>query len=82
MDRAEVLYRVRGLVAEQCAVSLDRLQNDTKLRYYGLDSSRAYELVILLEDTFAIRIPPSALDTLQSIDDVVDAVLRRLPAPR
>lgn len=76
MDRDEITRRVRELVAEHCAVPEAKLANDRKLKLYGLDSSRAYELVVVLEDTFGIKIKPSSLDALQTIDDIVAEVAR------
>jgi acyl carrier protein len=58
--------RVSSLLAEICACDPATIRSDGKLRSYGLDSARTFELVVLVEDEFGIHFQPDAFDTLKS----------------
>jgi acyl carrier protein len=59
-----VLTRVSTLLAGLCAVPPSEIRPEVPLAAYGLDSVRAFELVILVEDTFGLHVPLPALETL------------------
>jgi acyl carrier protein len=66
MSDTGTIDKVRAIVAEALALPLERVRDDLNLRALGLNSVRAFELMVMLEDTFDIRIGPEALDELSS----------------
>lgn len=55
---------VCALVAEACAVNPVDVDPGDRLRSYGLDSVRAIELAVMLEDAFGMPIHLQALESL------------------
>lgn len=62
MNEEQVFRIVVGLVAEVCDRAPDAVRLDGKLRAQGLDSMRAVELVVLLEDALRIKLPADAME--------------------
>lgn len=73
---AELEHTVRVLVAELGGVDASVIRSDADLRGYGVDSVRAVELLVRLEEAFAVSIPDEALTRLTTISDVVAYVSR------
>jgi acyl carrier protein len=71
-------YIVRGILAEVCAVEPDALAPDAPLIDYGLDSARAIDLLVALEETFGIRIPDEAAAKMRTLKDIVLYVEARI----
>jgi acyl carrier protein len=74
----DTLTRVAALLAEVCAVDASAIKPEVRLRAYGLDSVRAFEMIILIEDAFRLKVPPEALDELKNatVADLADFVGR------
>ncbi len=62
MSEEQVFRIVVRLVAEVCDRAPDAVRADAKLRAQGLDSMRAVELVVLLEDALRIKLPADAME--------------------
>jgi acyl carrier protein len=63
--------KVRELLAEACAVDPDAIGADKPLIDYGLDSARAIELIVALEDAFGVRISDEAAASMKTLSDIV-----------
>ena len=68
---------IKRLVAEVCAIDVATLKTDRPLLEYGLDSARAMDLLVGLENEFDIRIPDADAAHLRTIDDVVAYVRKQ-----
>ncbi|WP_445162313.1 acyl carrier protein [Mycobacterium sp. Dal123C01] len=65
-----LLDRVRAVVAEVLWVPVTDIDDDAALVNYGLDSPRAIELTLRLEEEFAVELPEDVaarLDTTAAI---------------
>lgn len=71
-------YTVRQLLAEVCAVDPASVQLDAPLIDYGLDSARAIDLIVGLEEAFSIRIPDEAVAKMKTLNDIVAYVKARM----
>jgi acyl carrier protein len=60
----DTLQRVTAMLAEVCAVPVDTIRPDAPLGAHGLDSVRAFELVVLIEDAWGRSIPVEDLEDL------------------
>jgi len=66
------LQRVIKIIEDQ--VGNRDIQSDTKLDYIGTDSLDEVEIVMLLEEDFSIELHDDALETLVTVQDIVDLV--------
>jgi len=67
------------LIAEACDVNPEDVQRDRLLVEYGLDSARAMDLVVGLEDAFQVQISDEVASKLRKVDDVIRFVCERAP---
>lgn len=74
-----ILETIRRRVAELCAVDPSTVQDDGKLVGYGLDSVRAMELVLILEEEFGVELPEHdpELGRVETPRQLADLVRRR-----
>jgi acyl carrier protein len=70
----EAVVRV---IAEICYVNPEELQREALLADYGLDSARAMDLLVALEEAFHVRISDEVASKLRRVADVVDYVCAR-----
>jgi acyl carrier protein len=75
MSRSEELRR---LAAEACDVTVEAIGDDRPLSQYGLDSVRAIELIVAIEEKFDISISEEAARSIRTFADVVRLVDARL----
>ena len=79
MTPAEIQTRVVSLVAEVCGIESQTLVLDAPLLRYGLDSVRAVDLLIAIEDGVGVAIPTedAELSRVRTAADLVALVQRR-----
>ncbi len=77
MTEADILREVKRLVAETCALDRAAIRDEGRLSDYGIDSVRAIDLLVSLEETFQIAVPDADAARLATIGDVVGYVARR-----
>jgi acyl carrier protein len=67
---------IRGLVAQVGEVELDKISDETHLSNdLGLDSLRALELMVALEDKFKIRVPEEQLGRFTNVSSLTELVI-------
>lgn len=76
---SEVLAEIERLVAEVCGVDVGLVRADGRLLEYGLDSVRAVDLVVRVEESFGIVVSDEQAATLRTVGDVAEHVRRNLP---
>jgi acyl carrier protein len=78
-DRSDVLQDVRQIVAEQMAVQIDEVDENTALvEDLGCDSLDIVEISMEVEEHFDISIPDEAGEKIRTIGELVDGVQRLL----
>lgn len=78
MDAQRVLTTLAELVAKKARVDRARVTPGARLIDFGLDSVRALELVVDLEQTFGLEIPDQDLAGAQTVGDIARYLERRL----
>lgn len=78
----ELERRIGSLVSAVCGVEAATLQRGRDLREYGMDSVRAMDLVVQLEEAFAVSIPDEKLAELRTLADIAHYVTRERQAAR
>lgn len=74
MDRSEILDKVRSVVAETLELDEADVTEQTDLKKLGADSFDLLELVTALEDEFGLQVADDALESLDTVGDVVTAI--------
>ncbi len=76
MNRDEILEKVIDIVAETLEVEREELSEDTNYDDLGADSFDKLELVTALEDEFGFELDDDVLETIATVGDSVDAILK------
>jgi acyl carrier protein len=81
LDRDQVMAKVREHLAAELDLSLEEIAEGTRFREdLDADSLDLYELVMELEDTYAIKVSEEEAARIETVGDAVDFVVQRLPA--
>jgi acyl carrier protein len=70
----DVTTDVCQLVAQTCAVEVAAVKADGRLVEYGMDSVRAVDLLVSLEDRFGIEISETEAAGLRTVGDIVRCI--------
>jgi acyl carrier protein len=75
----EIASTIRRLVAQYCALSMEKIQDQGMLVGYGMDSVRTLDLLMALEDEYGIQIDEQdpELGQIKTIADLAALVERR-----
>jgi acyl carrier protein len=66
-----VSEQVKDLLAAVCDLPVAELRDDGELLSYGVDSVRAMEFILRLEETFAIEVSEWEAAQFETVGDVV-----------
>ncbi|MEJ7583390.1 MAG: acyl carrier protein [Acidimicrobiales bacterium] len=81
MDRSEVFVAVKETAVELLKVEPDQITEEAQFADdLEADSLDLTELVMALEDRFAIEVPEDDLENVRTIGDAVDLVLSKVGA--
>jgi acyl carrier protein len=78
-DERPLIDRIRSHVGELCGVDPSTISDDGKLVAYGLDSVRAVELTLILEEELGIELSEHdpELARVETLRELADLVRRR-----
>ena len=68
------LDKVRKIIAEIFELGQTDVAAERDLMSYGMDSARAMDLVIAIEDTFKVEIPDELICQFRTANDIVQAL--------
>jgi acyl carrier protein len=70
---------IRRFIADVCAVDPGKIQPQSKLLAFGLDSVRLLDLLLAVEEQFGLQLSESdpELSTVETVSDLVALVERR-----
>lgn len=74
MDVGEVTDRIMSVVKNFDQVDAAKVTPDSKWADLGLDSLDAVEVVMAIEDEFAIEIPDPEADKILSVAEAIDFI--------
>jgi acyl carrier protein len=78
MKKEEILSKVKAVVAEKLNVGEDQVTEDAKfVEDLGADSLDQVELIMALEDEFALKIPEEDAEKLLTVGSAVDYVVKK-----
>ncbi len=67
---ADVLRRVIAILATTVGADPARVRPEAKLVEYGLDSVKAIDLAIALEEAFGVEVPDQDAARMRTVEDV------------
>lgn len=70
------LDRLRQMIADSCAVRLDLVVPQARLRGYGIDSVRIMDLMFTVEEQFGVRFSLEELDGVRTVEDLARYIER------
>ena len=80
MTREELFERVRDHLSTELSVDGSAIRDDTRFKEdLNADSLHLVELLVELEDGYGVRIPDDEAARIETVGDVVDYVLPRVP---
>lgn len=78
MTRAEILAKVKSVVAEKLNVGEDQVTEDAKfVEDLGADSLDQVELIMALEDDFELKIPEEEAEQLVTVGSAIDYIEKK-----
>lgn len=77
MNSTLPLETVTRLIAEACCLEQSEIIPERDLTEYGLDSARAMDLVVSVEDAFNVEISDETMMRLRTANDIVQALEAR-----
>jgi acyl carrier protein len=70
---------VRTIIAEVSILgNLSNIRDSISILDQGIDSLEAINIYLLLEEKFNVRIPDEVLDSVESIDSIVEYINKEL----
>ncbi len=76
MDRDTAFEQVKGIIVEQLGVSPDEVKMDASFQEdLNADSLDLVELIMSMEDKFAVKIPDEDAEKIATVADAVDYVV-------
>lgn len=77
--RQKLLFRIRPIIAKQLRVSEEGIVPNAKIRDdLGIDSLNSIELIMALEEEFAIEIIDSDAEKMVTINDIIVYLVQRV----
>ena len=81
MNRDDVLELVRGHLAEELEVDVEKIGEGTRFKEdLVADSLALYELVMELEDRYGVAVSEEQATRIATVGDAVDFVVEHAPA--
>jgi acyl carrier protein len=68
---------VKAILARVCAIEASIIREDAQLVGYGLDSVRAVDFMVELEQTYEIQVPDEDVAKIRTLRDVTNYIRRR-----
>ena len=70
-----IFDEVREILAEQLDVDKDSIEMNSKLAEdLGADSLDAIDIVMTIEDQYAIEVPDENIENMKTVDDIVSFI--------
>lgn len=77
---AEAGTRIREIIAEELDIELENVTNESSFKGdLKVDSLDMVELLMTLEEEFAIEIPEEEAEKILTVQQAIDAITAKLP---
>lgn len=77
----DILQALRAIVAQKrLRASVDEASLNKPFKELGLDSLDVFDVIVALEDKLGVKLPDDVMMGLKSVNDLVAALQKLLPA--
>lgn len=81
MEREELFRKVSEIISDKLNVPIEDIDEDSHLiEDLGADSLDAFDLVMVFEDEFGIKLEDEEIEKLLTVKDIVNLLERKLGA--
>ncbi|CAG9460935.1 unnamed protein product [Pedinophyceae sp. YPF-701] len=80
VDKASVLSDVRGIIAEQLGMEMDKVEGSSKFVDLGADSLDTVEIMMALEEKFDIQLDEEGAENIATVDDAANMIAEKVGA--
>ncbi|MCX7653438.1 MAG: acyl carrier protein [Fervidobacterium sp.] len=79
VDREELFKKVAEIISEKLNVPIEDIDEDSHLiEDLGADSLDAFDLVMVFEDEFGIKLEDEEVEKLLTVKDILDTLIEKL----
>ncbi len=79
MEKKELFKKVAEIISEKLNVPIEDIdENSNLIEDLGADSLDAFDLVMVFEDEFGIKIEDDEIENLQTVQDIVELLEEKL----
>ncbi|ODN30587.1 acyl carrier protein [Fervidobacterium thailandense] len=79
MEREELFQKVAEIISEKLNIPIEDIDEDSHLiEDLGADSLDAFDLVMVFEDEFGIKLEDAEIENLLTVKDIVDLLSKKL----
>lgn len=79
MDREELFKKVAEIISEKLNVPIEDIDEGSHLiEDLGADSLDAFDLVMVFEDEFGIKLEDEEVEKLLTVKDILDVLMEKL----
>ncbi len=79
MEREELFQKVAEIISEKLNIPIEDIdENSHLIEDLGADSLDAFDLVMVFEDEFGIKLEDAEIESLMTVRDIVDLLAKKL----
>ncbi|HOQ40206.1 MAG TPA: acyl carrier protein [Fervidobacterium sp.] len=79
MNREELFKRVAEMISEKLNVPIEDIEEDSHLiEDLGADSLDAFDLVMIIEDEFGIKLEDDEIERMLTVKDILDLLMEKV----
>ena len=76
----QTFQQIRSLIAQICDIPAETIQKEGRLIGYKMDSIRALDLIVAIEDAFHLTLDKDEMYEVKTVAELCDYVQKHLPA--
>ncbi len=79
IDAEMVAEKIVHIIIDRLGVETDGMKSNMSLKDdLGIDSFDSLRIIFEVEDEFGIKVPPSEVKNIETIDDIVSYIMKRM----
>ncbi|MGB4262778.1 MAG: acyl carrier protein [Fervidobacterium sp.] len=79
MNREELFKRVAEMISEKLNVPIEDIEEDSHLiEDLGADSLDAFDLVMIIEDEFGVKLEDDEIERMLTVKDILDLLMEKV----
>ena len=75
--REDIEEKVKKIILEHVSRDIEKFNNNSKLSDHGADSLDAVEIIMAVEEEFGMEIPDEDAQKMETVEQIVDYIVRK-----